>query len=85
MILCNVACSASSVGAEASTNSSVPSVPRWYTPYSTLQCRASPQRYRLRETTRLYALGLRAASGNGTATVMRHGQVMVALQVSKKS
>ena len=40
MILCNTACSASSVGAGAATNSGGPSVPRWHTPFSTLQCRA---------------------------------------------
>ena len=39
MILCNTACSASSVGAGTSTNSGAPSVPRRYTPSSTRQCR----------------------------------------------
>jgi len=39
MILCNTACSASSVGAATSTNSGSPSVPHRYTPSSTRQCR----------------------------------------------
>ena len=40
---------------------------------------ASPPRYRLLETTRLYAQDLRAAAGDAAATVLRHGQVMAAL------
>jgi hypothetical protein len=37
MILCNTACSASSVGSGTSTNSGAPSMPRLYTPSRTRQ------------------------------------------------
>ena len=43
---------------------------------------ASPPRYRLLETIRLYAQDLRAAAGDDTATVLRHGRVRAALSVS---
>ena len=41
MILCNTACSASSVGAGTSTKTGAPSVLSRYTPFSTRQCRAT--------------------------------------------
>ena len=46
---------------------------------------ARPPRYRLLETTRLYAQELRSAAGHDTATVLRHGQVIAALSVSRKN
>ena len=51
MILCNTACSCSSVGSLTSTKTGAPSVPGRYTPSSTRQCRwmlkfaADPKRW----------------------------------------